>query len=141
MKALLFPVLAAALLTSFASADDNKEFEKVVGDWSVLTFEHNGKKFTEDERSRPIVTFKGNQMIVERNGGIFPGTVRIDPTKAPPQFDLTLNDGPDKGKTFEGIYQLDGDQLKLCIREKGTGRPTEFKGSDGLVFVTLKRGK
>jgi uncharacterized protein (TIGR03067 family) len=141
MRTLLIAVLAGTLLTSFALGDDNKDLEKVAGDWSVVTIEHHGKKYTEDERSRPIVTFKGNQMTVERNGGVHPGTVHIDSSKMPPQFDVTLNDGPEKGKTFEGIYKLDGDQLQLCIRDKGAGRPAAFQGGDGLLLVTLKRGE
>ena len=141
MRSSLASVLAGALLSSYALADDNKDVEKLAGDWAVVTTDHHGRKVTEDERSRPIVTFKDNQMTVLRNGDIRPGTFKIDPNKTPAQIDVTLGYGPDKGKTFEGIYQLDGDQLKLCVRDKGAGRPVEFKGGEGLLFVTLKRGK
>ena len=134
-------ILAGALATSLALADDNDNLEKLSGDWSVITVDHHGRKFTEDERSRPLVTFKGNQMTVKDNGAIHPGTFRIDPNATPAQIDVTPSAGPNKDKTFQGIYQLDGDQLKLCVREKGAGRPIEFKGGEGLLFVTMKRGK
>ena len=40
-----------------------------------------------------------------------------------------------------GIYELDGDKLKICFAKERTGRPTEFKRADGVTVVTLKREK
>jgi len=38
-------------------------------------------------------------------------------------------DGP-KGKTFRGIYSLDGDTLKICIAQEGNKRPSDFSTED-----------
>jgi uncharacterized protein (TIGR03067 family) len=69
------------------------------------------------------------------------GTLKFDPGKKLKAVDMTYTEGPDKGKTFTGIYQLDGDKAKFCrAGSPDEGRPKEFKtkaGSRG--FVTMYR--
>lgn len=56
-------------------------------------------------------------MIV--NGGSAPGksSYKIDPSKSPNHFDLIGLDGPQKGKTMEGIYRLVDGELTICVRD------------------------
>ena len=51
--------------------------------------------------------------------------------------------GSDKGQTELGIYQFDGDTVKLCINEKGKDRPKEFTtaADNQQNLVVLKRQK
>jgi hypothetical protein len=72
------------------------------------------------------------------------GTSKLDPSKNPKALDSTYTEGPDKGKTFKGIYQLDGDTMKFCRPgSPGDERPTEFKSTPGSgAFVSMyKRAK
>jgi hypothetical protein len=52
-------------------------------------------------------------------------------------------DGPNKGKTFLAIYELDKDSLKVCYDLSGKARPTEFKTKPDttLFLVTYTREK
>jgi RNA polymerase sigma-70 factor (ECF subfamily) len=72
-------------------------------------------------------------------------TFSIDPKKTPKAIDLTALRGVHKGKVNHGIYQLDGDGLKLCFPDvPGTKvRPVEFKAPAGsqLSLMTLERRK
>ena len=57
---------------------------------------------------------------------------------------VNATEGPDKGKTFKGIYELDGDSSKFC--RAGTPeqeRPTEFKtkAGTGALASAYKRLK
>jgi uncharacterized protein (TIGR03067 family) len=140
MKTALITVMTGLLAASNALAGDN-DLEKLQGNWSVISAERKGRKVVEDERSRPKVTFNGNEMSYEENGKVRKGTIQIDARTKPAQIDVKPGDGAEAGLTFPGIYEVDGDTLKLCVREKGQGRPTEFKGGEGLLFVTMKRGK
>jgi uncharacterized protein (TIGR03067 family) len=67
----------------------------------------------------------------------------VDPAKTPKTIDLTVK-VDDKTFTLLGIYQLENDDLKLCLAaEPGVKRPTEFKTENGAgvgLFV-LKREK
>jgi hypothetical protein len=40
-----------------------------------------------------------------------------------------------------GIYQRQGDQLNICLRDAEDGRPTSFKGGDGQDLFILHRVK
>jgi uncharacterized protein (TIGR03067 family) len=44
---------------------------------------------------------------------------------------------------IEGIYELKGDDLKICARVLGDGRPAEFASPDGqsVAYLVLKREK
>src|SRR5262245_50391694 len=51
--------------------------------------------------------------------------------------------GPNKGKNFLCIYELDGDTMRNCYELSGKSRPTEFKTTEGtqLFLVTYMREK
>jgi uncharacterized protein (TIGR03067 family) len=62
----------------------------------------------------------------------------------PPAMDLTVAEGPNKGKTFQAIYKLEGDTLTVCRSiEPGKQRPAEFasKPDSGLLLVVWSRAK
>jgi Leucine Rich Repeat (LRR) protein len=82
------------------------------------------------------------ELRVLLNGGV-DGIYHLDPTKTPHHIDL-VTVGPLR-KTMLGIYQLDGDMLKVCISvnpDRVEERPTEFVTKPGPVLrgmVTLRR--
>jgi hypothetical protein len=54
-----------------------------------------------------------------------------------------LAEGPNKGAVMLGIYEIDGDTLRVCFDPEGKKRPTEFKSASGSqTFVNVhKRAK
>jgi uncharacterized protein (TIGR03067 family) len=63
-------------------------------------------------------------------------TIRLDPSQSPKVIEMTsLEDG----KAYSGIYELDGDALKLCWARGTKGPlPSEFtcdQGSNRRLFV------
>jgi uncharacterized protein (TIGR03067 family) len=69
--------------------------------------------------------------------------VKIDTSKKPKTMDIIGAEGPNKGKTFLAIYELNGDTLRVCYNLGGKERPAEFKTTkDSLVFLaTYQRAK
>jgi len=71
-------------------------------------------------------------------------TYKADGTDHPKIIDLTPDFGPAKVKTLKGIYELDGNTLKICYVSpdgENTGkseRPKEF-GAKGTVTMNFKR--
>ena len=53
------------------------------------------------------------------------GVAKFDPTATPKSIDYWHLNGPDKGKTGLGIYELQGDTLRVCWAIDGLreGRP------------------
>jgi uncharacterized protein (TIGR03067 family) len=75
---------------------------------------------------------KDGETTISMSGQLyFKAKFSIDPTKKPKAIDYVMTDGPTKGKTHLGIYELDGDTVKFCFAAPGKDRPTEFTAKDG----------
>jgi uncharacterized protein (TIGR03067 family) len=86
--------------------------------------------------------FAGNHFTMKfRNGDIYLGTFRLDPTAKPKAIDVTVEEGPDRhrGKTSLGIYDLDGEHLIWAPSQPGMAeRLTAFPPDNDparLLFV------
>ena len=55
----------------------------------------------------------------------------LDTTAQPWQIDYVNLAGSDKGKKQEGIAELDGDSLRICMAPPGGSRPAAFESSAG----------
>jgi uncharacterized protein (TIGR03067 family) len=128
-----------------------KELEKLQGTWKTVASESEGQKIEAAAGvTMPTVTIDGDQYLVnypqnQAKGRKLSGTtIKIDPSKKPKTIDFTNADGSDDGKPSKGIYQLDGDTLRICYNpDKDGERPTEFATKSGsrVRYIVLKRGK
>ena len=90
--------------------------------------ETGGKKLPADELKGLIVTFDGDKHTVKKGDEVIQvGTQKLDPSKSPRTITVTMTEGPNKGTVMLGIYEIDGDTLKVCFDPQGKKRPTEFK--------------
>ena len=70
-------------------------------------------------------------------------TVKLDPSKKPKAIDATPLAGAFKGKTVLGIYQLEGEELRICLPKQGDKeRPSDFKSPEGSdrALMTFRGG-
>jgi uncharacterized protein (TIGR03067 family) len=113
------------------------DLAKIQGAWQVVSAELNGKP--DPSRQGARVVFTGGAVTRTSPTAAAKGTFRLDAAAKPGAIDLTYTEGPDKGKTFQGIYSLEGDTLKFCF----SLRPTEFtsKPTTGSLLLVLQREK
>jgi len=120
-------------------ADLEKEVKKFQGAWTIESSVTGGKELSAAELKEFILTFEGDKHTLKRGDDVFQvGTQKIDPSKSPKTIDVTITEGPNKGKVMLGIYEIDGDTMKVCFDPQGKKRPTEFKsaaGSENFVNV------
>lgn len=140
-------VVGALALVGFlahqrSAAEDEKKNE-LEGTWELVSLERDGKDVKIQPDTKLAVT--GNKFVVMVGDKVISGgTFKLDPGKNPKAIDSIYTEGPDKGKSFKGIYQLEGKTVKFC--RAGTPdkeRPAEFKTtaeSGGLASV-YKRAK
>lgn len=129
-------LLAVAVRAAAADADK----QAIQGTWHVAKALRDGKEVP-PEGDMPDLVFKGDRVVAIVNGKEEdPAAYTLDATKTPRQIDITPQEGGDKGKTLKGIYELDGDKLKLCIAGEGD-RPTNFQGAEDSVCYILDRKK
>ena len=119
------------------------ELKKLEGVWQITSGKQDGKSI--DSIKRDKVTVSRDDFTVHHDGKVeFTVTIKLDPNKKPITVDLRITSEKHKGKTALGIYELNGDDLKLCISGAGaTSRPTDFSANPGSDFLTmvLKREK
>ncbi|MGD9721767.1 MAG: TIGR03067 domain-containing protein [Pirellulales bacterium] len=140
MKGLSFVAsLTGALLLLDAAqlAAGNTEPTELHGKWIVESFQYNGNPV--DRLKEAIREFKdGKYSLTPKMGDAITGDVKLDTSKSPKTIDLDVN-----GRVLHGIYQLDGDTLKMCYNLTRDDRPTEFVSTpdSGLIVVIHKREK
>jgi uncharacterized protein (TIGR03067 family) len=133
-------LFAADALSPMATAS---EIENLQGTWKVTALEADGATALIDQVQGLRLVVAGESFVVVDNHTTTHGTLKVDPEKSPKTIDLTFTDGPNKGKTSLGIYDLAGSTLKLCMSQTGKSRPRTFAtkpGSDTLLEV-LARAK
>jgi uncharacterized protein (TIGR03067 family) len=139
-------VLAAGLSVA---ADDAKkdpldeEYAKFEGTWQIVSLEVDAMRIPAETIKESRLIIKGKEFTMKEKIATYKGTFTIDPGKKPKTIDLKFTEGPEKGNTSLGIYELDGDDFKLCLTITAKDRPTEFaaKAKSGLGLEVLKREK
>jgi uncharacterized protein (TIGR03067 family) len=137
-------VLSVAFLAGADPGKQNaKELEPFQGTWKIAALEVEGNKLDIDDFKETRLTVKGDTFTMATAGATYKGTFKIDSAKKPKMIDMSYTDGPEKGKTSLGIYEIDGDTWKICIGLTGKERPKEFatKADSGHALEVLKRDK
>jgi uncharacterized protein (TIGR03067 family) len=139
-------VVALVVVLSFSLAawsDDAKDGDALEGAWLPATAEFAGNTFPDEVRKTMKLVIKGDKFSVSVGKVVDQGTIKLDASAKPKKMETVCTDGPNKGRTFPAIYELDRDTLKICYNLSGKSHPTEFKTKEGsqLFLVTYKREK
>jgi uncharacterized protein (TIGR03067 family) len=124
------------------------EIKKLEGTWDCYASEMDGQQSSAEEVKGwgLKVVFKGTKFTTLNPGNLvlMSGTYKIDPKKKPKTLEFRILEGQNKGTTQVGIYELQGDTLKLnCSRPGRDNRPTSFttKPNTGHKITVFKREK
>jgi uncharacterized protein (TIGR03067 family) len=131
------PILA---VVAGEAADDAKLMQ---GNWTPVTAELAGEPM--GTVALKTISLKLENGKYEVFVGEHPdrGTYTIDSATKPKSITVVGTQGPNQGKTYPAIYELDGDTLRVCYDLSGAKRPAEFKSVTGtmLYLVTYQRRK
>ncbi|MBA4067659.1 MAG: hypothetical protein C0501_28935 [Isosphaera sp.] len=131
--------LMAAALAGVVLADE-KALKELEGTYTVSALEKGGKPAPKEISDDLKVTIKGDEFVIKIGGDEKKAKIKVDPAKTPPAIDITPVDGPEKGKTFPGIYKLDKGELTLVFTEGDKAeRPKELKSDNDAMMMKLKR--
>ena len=112
------------------------DLESLQGTWSVTSLEVDGQQMPAAMLTDAEIMITGSRFTSTGMGAIYKGTLTLNPSTNPPQFDMKFDAGPEKGNTNLGIYTLDGNTWRLCIATRGTVRPARFATDPGQRFCT-----
>jgi uncharacterized protein (TIGR03067 family) len=148
----------ALLLGGYAPAPLRKpkppksDAEALQGTWTVLVRQRGGAPLAQPVVLDMKVVIQGDSLrFVQGERIATEWTFKIDPNQKPKTMDMTRTTTK-KGSAMLAIYDLQGDDLKLCYRSsrapKGVGRvgpvtrPGDFSGEEARTFLyVMKRAK
>ena len=133
MRASLSVIVFLILIGPGGAQDANKKAMALLeGEWSMVSGEANGFAMPEQAVKSGKRTAKDGETTITIGGQVyFKAKYSINPTKKPMEIDYMMTEGPTKGKTHLGIYELDKDMVKFCFAAPGKDRPTEFSAKEG----------
>jgi uncharacterized protein (TIGR03067 family) len=142
------PMFLIVLATSMLGAAEQPKSRIVKGDtakfqgsWRVVSGESKGKPAPEDALKDLKWVIKGNRITVKGSEGKQSElTFKLDPSQKPKAIDIT---NAERKEIVQGIYQLEGKTLKLCVGVPGEKRPAGFvtKESLDVALFVLEREK
>jgi uncharacterized protein (TIGR03067 family) len=112
------------------------------GEWQMVSGVMSGIAMSQSDVQWVKRTMTGNETTVTAGPQVMlKATFMNDPSKSPKTIDYVLAHGPSKGKSQLGIYELDGNLLKVCTAAPGLPRATKFESlqGDGSTLTVWKK--
>ena len=151
MSVFSFGTVALADPPAAAPASD---LDKVQGYWKPLQCDFEGKpQMPIDVMKQVTVVFdKSEYHLYFKDTKMGPGgqpvvfrlalaNITLDSTANPKSITFEFADGPLKGKKCHGIYEVAGNQLKMCYGSADNPKPTKFEApaKSGYFLETWAR--
>lgn len=141
MQLLSFALIAFTLFTGQTAPAQtpapalSKEAAALQGRWVVTLLND------QDPQGALELQFEGNKYAVAGAGADESGTFKLDASKTPWTFDLSIAEGSDAGKVQMGILEMKGDAIHGLLGTPGVAtRPANFDSADGVIaFVAVKK--
>jgi len=140
----------AALALTAARADDKKadDPKALDGEYTFAAGVKGGKEAPPEVlKSIQSITIKDGVMTIKVKAGDKEDTktakLKTDASKKPAEMEFSPQDGPEKGKSYKGIYSQDKGELKLAWVDSDTDapRPKDFTSTaeNKVMVLTLKK--
>lgn len=133
--------LVAVLFVGIAAAQDAPKGDpKLVGEWTVVSAVKGGDKIPDEKAKAMLVVFTDKSVSVKEENREEKAEYKADPSAKVKTIDVVPEKAP-AGTVVKGIYELNGDDLKMTFNKDGD-RPKDFKGDgDTVMLMVLKRKK
>jgi uncharacterized protein (TIGR03067 family) len=137
-------LLGLAFLVAAAHDSPRSDLENLQGTWLLIAMEKDGENVPAEEFKDYKSVYEENRLTLMAGDSVRRrGLVTLEPSRKIKAINTWDQDGPYADQTVPGIYELDGDTLKLCFARPGDKRPKEFttKSGTGFLFCVYKRQK
>jgi uncharacterized protein (TIGR03067 family) len=130
---------APAITEAFPPGETSPELE---GEWAMVSCIRDGSPL--DERMLKTgrrIARNGETQVLFGKQPFLQARFTVDRTQKPMTMDYLITSGASKGKAQLGMYELDGETLKLIFAAPDRPRPTGFEtaAGDGKTFTIWKQ--
>ena len=143
-KSLLILSVSLCIAAAPPRIDEAKRAVAHAGHLDDGGLEVNGEEVPAKKLAGTTLTIKGDKYVVKVKDNSYETTIKLDPSKDPKHIDTYFPNGTELPKLSKGLYELDGDTLKICRHQTpGEDRPTQIGSwaNTNLFVVTWKRKK
>jgi uncharacterized protein (TIGR03067 family) len=111
------------------------------GIWEFITLEVDGSAMPAAALRQSRMLIDGDRFRMESAEGNYDGIFTIDVQATPNTIDIEFIEGPEAGNWSYGIFELNGDALKICLGLTGASRPRDFSTAprSGHALENLRR--
>jgi uncharacterized protein (TIGR03067 family) len=133
-----------ALVSLLLTQTPQNDLERLQGEWSCSLQIRSGQKSPEEAIETIFREIKNDEMVISLfDKPLQKMKFKLNEKTSPKEIDVEFLDGPNKGKTALGIYEVNGDEFKICNSNPGNPRPTAFESKEGTptAYSVWKRSK
>jgi uncharacterized protein (TIGR03067 family) len=123
---------------SGAAASGPSDEARLQGKWVAVSGHARKQAIPAEQLKQMSIAFDGDQVTFDQPGvpsGSQRGTFKINANSNPKQITLVAPDP--KKETLPGIYEFDGERIKLALVDEDYARPTNFDPDDRADHMTL----
>ena len=129
----MITAFATVLLVGCSSVPLRKAvLRDVQGDWQCVNAVIDGKPLSEAKTQKLHLALTADRYkTMSGSEVLFDSTYEIDTSVRPPRISMVGTEGDLTGKVAHGIFELNGDTLRICYSMPGKTIPIRFESAPG----------
>ena len=134
----IFAIMLFSLSDNWIAGEER---EMIEGTWLPVEAELGGQPFPAEVLKTMKLLIQEGRYTAYVGEKLDKGTVKTDSSTTPKAMDITGTEGPNQGRTFLAIYEIEDESMRICYDLSGTERPTAFetKPDTQQFLVTYQR--
>lgn len=105
------------------------------GAWNVASLEIDGAPVGSAMLNGATIVVSGERFTTSGMGAEFGGRLELAVDRQPKALTMLFDSGPEAGNTNYGIYEITGEQWRLCLNMSGGPAPAAFKTTPGSAHA------
>jgi uncharacterized protein (TIGR03067 family) len=101
------------------------------GTWAYRSLEMDGNAVPASMLRESALLIDGDRFRAESPEATYEGIFTIDVEEMPNHIDIDFVEGPEAGNRCMGIFEIEGDRLRICLGLVGAARPERFATQPG----------
>jgi uncharacterized protein (TIGR03067 family) len=127
-------------------AGDRGAVKQLRGSWRPESVTEGGRRLTGDDleayKGMTLTIQEGKSTLKAADGKVLSACdLKLDAGRDPKTFDAEEVEGVGVGRTYKGVWEVEGDTLKWCFSTKDRPKGFETKEEADFFLLVLKRAK